>query len=211
MRKFDQLLDATEALIVETGGHDFSLTDIAEKAGVATGSAYHFFASADAALVALMSRYDDVFVNIVTWPEKPVEGLAWQGVIERHFEESRRFMNEHPTAMDLFIGPGRTVELREIGALGDLNIAKAMAETLNRLWYVPTTPPPEQLLHMGIQILNGLWELSIQLHGEITDEFSKETTRAVSAYLRQYWPERFEPRPQTKTGTGTHVPVPGGP
>lgn len=43
-----------------------------------------------------------------------------------------------------------------------------------------------------VRILEGLWELSVQQHGRVTEEYSRETTRAVSAYMRLYWPEYLD-------------------
>ena len=63
-----------------------------------------------------------------------------------------------------------------------------MAKTFERFFVLPDHPPPAQLLHFGIWILEGLWELSVQQHGHVTEEFSRETTLAVTAYTRLYWP-----------------------
>ena len=50
-------------------------------------------------------------------------------------------------------------------------------------------PVPEVILHHAIRMLEGFWELSFQQHGYITEDMSRETNRAMIAYLRLYWPE----------------------
>jgi AcrR family transcriptional regulator len=190
--KFDKLLDAAHSLIEEQGVEEFSLADVAKRAGVATGSAYHFFPNLEAIFIALVERYDIAFAEIVS---KPIEASAvdsWADILELHFEKARQFINANPPALILIIGPGRSWQSKQVDTIGDSNIAIAMVETIERLFVLPTQPPAAQLLHLGIRMLEGLWELSVQQHGHVTRQFSRETTRAVVAYLRLYWPTYLE-------------------
>ena len=95
--KFEKLLDAAHTLIEEKGVEEFSLADVARKAGVATGSAYHFFPNVEAIFIALVERYDREFVKIVSKPIEVTGVETWQDVLETHFEGARKFINEiHP-------------------------------------------------------------------------------------------------------------------
>jgi AcrR family transcriptional regulator len=186
--KFERLLDAAHSLIEEQGVEEFSLADVAKRAGVATGSAYHFFPNLEAIFIALVERYDQAFTEIVSEPIEASDVDSWQDILEIHFEKARQFINANPPALILIIGPGRSWQSKQVDTIGDSNIAVAMVETIERFFMLPSHPPPAQLLHLGIRMLEGLWELSVQQHGHVTKEFSRETTRAVSAYLRLYWP-----------------------
>jgi AcrR family transcriptional regulator len=190
--KFDKLLDAAHSLIEEHGVEEFSLADVAKRAGVATGSAYHFFPNLEAVFIALVERYDVAFAKIVSEPIEASSVETWQDILELHFEKARRFINANPPALILIIGPGRSWQSKQVDTIGDSNIAIAMLETIERFFEIPSSPPAAQLLHLGIRMLEGLWELSVQQHGHVTEEFSRETTRAVTAYLRLYWPRYLE-------------------
>ncbi len=192
--KFDKLLDAAHSLIEEQGVEDFSLADVAKRAGVATGSAYHFFPNLEAIFIALVERYDIAFAQIVSEPIEASAVDSWQDILELHFEKARQFINANPPALILIIGPGRSWQSKQVDTIGDSNIAISMVETIERFFVLPSHPPAAQLLHLGIRILEGLWELSVQQHGRVTKEFSRETTRAVAAYLRLYWPAYLERR-----------------
>lgn len=87
-------------------------------------------------------------------------------------------------------------------ALGDSNITQAMVETFERFFVLPEHPPPAQLVHLGIRILEGIWELSVQQHGYVSDEFSRETTRAVASYMRLYWPKHLDRQRPRLAATG---------
>ena len=190
--KFEKLLDAAHSLIEEQGVDEFSLADVAKRAGVATGSAYHFFPNLEAIFIALVERYDIAFARIVTEPIDASDVDSWQDILELHFEKARQFINANPPALILIIGPGRSWQSKQVDTIGDSNIAVAMVASIEQFFVIPSHPPPAQLLHLGIRMLEGLWELSVQQHGLVTEEFSRETTRAVAAYLRLYWPAYLE-------------------
>ena len=190
--KFEKILDAAHEMIQELGHDGFSLGDVAMRAGIAKGSAYHFFPNLNAVFIALVERYDRIFIGIVSEPVRASNVRTWEDIIDIHFERARAYINANPAALCLLIGPGRTWESRLADAVGDTNISKHMIETISRFFVVPATPPPEQLMHLGIQILNGFWELSVQTHGRVTDQFSRETTRAICAYVGNYWPRHLE-------------------
>ena len=190
--KFDKLLDAAHSLIEEQGVEEFSLADVAKRAGVATGSAYHFFPNLEAIFIALVERYDIAFAQIVSEPIEASAVDSWQNILELHFEKARQFINANPPALILLIGPGRSWQSMQVDTIGDSNIAISIVESIKQFFVIPSHPPPAQLLHLGIRILESLWELSVQQHGHVTEEFSRETTRAVTAYMRLYWPAYLE-------------------
>lgn len=192
--KFEKLLDATHTLIEEQGVDGFSLSDVARRAGVATGSAYHFFPNLEAIFIALVERYDIAFAKIVSEPIEASAVETWQDILELHFEKARQFINTNPPALILIIGPGRSWQSKQVDTIGDSNIANAMVATIEQFFVIPSYPPAAQLVHLGIRMLEGLWELSVQQHGHVTEAFSRETTRAVAAYMRLYWPLYLEAR-----------------
>ncbi len=186
--KFEQILDAAHKLIEEQPAREISLYDIADEAGVAAGSVYHFFPSIEAVFVALVERYDERFANIIgdTDPENSEAG--WQDLLVLHTENSRMFINAHPPALMLLIGPLRSWQSRQVDTVGDTRIAQAMLESYGRHFILPLQPEPDVILHHSIRILESLWELSYQQYGYVTDEMSVETNRAMIAYLNLYWP-----------------------
>jgi AcrR family transcriptional regulator len=186
--KFEQILDAGHKLIEEQPTQEISLYDVASEAGVATGSVYHFFPNIESVFVALVERYDERFANIIR--ETAIDnGLtSWQDLLVRHTENSRAFINAHPPALLLLIGPLRSWQSKQVDTVGDTRIAHAMTESYGQLLTLPPQPKHEIILHHAIRILEGLWELSYQQHGYVTDDMSRETNRAMTAYLSLYWP-----------------------
>ena len=187
--KFEQILDAAHKLIAEQLTRDISLYDIADEAGVATGSVYHFFPSIESVNVALVERYDERFADIIRNTEPQKGDTSWQNLLKLHTDNSRTFINAHPPALLLLIGPLRSWQSRQVDTVGDTRIAQAMVEGYGRHFILPQQPKPEVILHHAIRMLEGLWELSYQQHGLVTDDMSIETDRAMTAYLSLYWPK----------------------
>jgi AcrR family transcriptional regulator len=192
--KFEGILDAAHSLVVEQGIGNFGMADVVERAEVATGSAYHFFPNLEAIFIALVERYDAEFAKLVRLDIDVGDVKAWSDIIELQFEKSREFMNANPPAMTLIIGPGRSWQSRVADTVAESAIAHSMVDTLERFFVLPQHPPPEQLLQLCIQILNGIWELSVQRHGRVTKEFERETVQVVCTYLRSYWPQHLDRR-----------------
>jgi AcrR family transcriptional regulator len=188
VEKFEMILDTVDHLLSTRGIDSFSLYDVAEEAGVASGSVYHFFPSMEAAFVALVERYDVLFAEICSRPIAADQVSTWEDILTIHFEASRLFINDHHTALVLIIGPGRTWASRQADTIGDTNIAQAMVASYGEHFKLPGQPRPEVILTYAIRILEALWELSFQQHGYVNEEIATETKRAAIAYLGLYWP-----------------------
>ena len=186
--KFEQILDAAHKLIEEQPEREISLYDVADEAGVATGSVYHFFPNIEAIFIALVERYDKMFADLIRDTDAPLDA-NWQQILVEHTERSREFINARPPALLLIIGPLRTWKSKQVDTIGDAAIARAMVANYRKTLTLPNEPVPEVILHHAIRMLEGFWELSFQQHGHVTEEMSRETNRAMIAYLRLYWPE----------------------
>jgi len=191
--KFEKILDAAHTLIAEHRTPDISLYDVAKAAGVATGSVYHFFPSIESVFIALVQRYDELFADLVRDIDPQDSSAGWQDLLVQHTERSREFINSSPPALMLIIGPLRTWQSRLVDTVGDAQISKAMVESYQRHFILPEQPQPESILHYTIRMLEAFWELSYQQHGFVTDDISRETNRAMIAYLSLYWPKYLPP------------------
>ena len=190
--KFDRILDVADAMIDEGGLDGLSLSEIAVRAGVASGSIYHFFPNLTALFGALVERYDEKFAQIVAEPH-PGSVESWEEVLIVQTERSRRFINSHRPAMLLILGPGQTWQSRLIDTVGDTHIAHSMVNAIGQFFVVPTQPDPAELMHRAIRCLESLWQLSFQRHGIVTEEMAAETNKVMLAYLGLYWPKLMQP------------------
>lgn len=193
LKKFETILDSANELIDQKGVHNFSLYDVADHAGVASGSVYHFFPNMEAVFAALVERYDREFERIVSENIPPEQVESWGDVLWHHIEKSRHYINENDQVMILILGPGQTWQTKQVDTVGDTAIARAMFRNIDEYFSIPDSPDPAELLHLAIRILESIWQLSYQRHGRVTREMQEETYRAMCAYLELYWP-KYLPR-----------------
>ena len=88
-----EILHSANELIAQKGVHNFSLYDIADHAGVASGSVYHFFPNMESVFAALVERYDREFERIVSENIAPEHVNTWGDVLWHHIEKSREYIN----------------------------------------------------------------------------------------------------------------------
>lgn len=188
VKKFDAILDSAHKLILSHGIHNFSLYDIAENASVAVGSVYHFFPNIEAVFAALVERYDRDFTAIVSENIPRREVNSWGDIIWHHIEKSRQYINVNEQVLIMILGPGQTWQTRLVDTVGDTAIARAMLTNITEYFDIPDSPDPAELLHYAIRILESIWQLSYQRHGQVTEDMQLETYRAMCAYLELYWP-----------------------
>ena len=186
--KFDKILEAADALVVENGAEDISLYDVAERAEVAVGSVYHFFPSKYAVLLALIEHYDKRFEELVGMPLEGEPPKGWQDVLWQQTERSREFINATPGAMIMILGSGQNWATRLRDAVGDRDIAKAMAAAIGQHFQLPDSPAPDVVLFNAIRMLEAFWATSYIENGHVTEEWAAETQKAQCAYLGLYWP-----------------------
>ena len=188
-KKFESILRAANHLIELKGVHNFGLYDIAEHAGVATGSVYHFFPNIEAVFAALVEHYNYEFAKIASENIPPNEVESWSDVIWHRIEKSREYMNSNKQVLIVILGPGQTWQTRLVDTVGNTANARTLWKNLTEYFEIPKLPDPVELLHLAIKITESIWQLSYQRHGRVTEEMQQETYRAICAYLELYWPK----------------------
>jgi AcrR family transcriptional regulator len=84
--KGDRLLDAAAAALVDGGGA-FEVQDVAKRAGVSVGLAYHRFGSKAGLIAAVVDRLYDELLQAIDLPDWPLDDWG-----SRERERTRRFI-----------------------------------------------------------------------------------------------------------------------
>lgn len=199
-KRFEVLLDATEHLLAESPADDFSIARISERAGVPISSIYHFFPNKNAAFTALAQRFHTQLRAISELP-MPARPQSWQAVIEAKQHAGAQFLNEHPAALQLFMGAGISVDVRNLDLSSNMQLARNRAEYIGRYFHMPYLPDLERQLAVAIGLADGIWAVSYSVDRRITPFYAQEALRATILYLRSYLPEFLEPREQPDFAT----------
>lgn len=187
-QRFEAILDAAEVLLETLEPHEVSIYTLADAAGMAAPSVYHFFPDAQHVFVALAERYFDTFAG--AFDDAAPAGLgSWMEVSDYRWEASRRFYNSHAAARKILLGSGMASEMRARDLDFDRVVAAKAVDEFYRTYILPEIPGFVDRMTEMIVINDAIWSLSVHSHGIITDEAAEQARRARTAYGRTFLPE----------------------
>lgn len=197
VERYNLLLDATERLLEECGDEDLSLAQIAEAAAIPLASVYYFFPNRNAAYVGLALRFnEEIYQNSIA-PLTDPEPRSWQELLEMKHAKAAAFQNSRPAALRLFLGAGVSAAVRNADFTGNARLARSRARFFEAYFDMHPTPRLADWLETAAAAMDGVWSLSYGRHGRITEEYRREGTACVIAYLRRFLPEHLPRKPLT--------------
>jgi len=180
------MLKATYDLLCERPVEDISFRDIAERAGVPEGSAYHFFANRFDVFSALASELSQQFIEAHRRTVPPSRSKTWQALAEHLVEVGAGVYAENPPARQLLIGGKTPPEVKQADRLNDQAVGNVMYEVFSEHFELPETEAMRKAFFYFIEITDLIFTLSVIEHGEITAEMLAEAKRAGTGYLGSY-------------------------
>jgi len=180
------MLKATYDLLCERPVEDISFRDIAERAGVPEGSAYHFFANRFDVFSALASELSQQFIEAHRRAVPPSRSKTWQALAEHLVEVGAGVYAENPPARQLLIGGKTPPEVKQADRLNDQAVGNVMYEVFSEHFELPETEAMRKAFFYFIEITDLIFTLSVIEHGEITAEMLAEAKRAGTGYLGSY-------------------------
>ncbi len=180
------LLDATYDLLCERDIEDISFRDIARRAGVPEGSAYHFFANRFDIFSALGEVLSDEFAAAHGKPVASARRRTWQQLAGHLVDVGADVYARNPPARQLLIGGKTPPEVKQADRINDRRVAAAMHRSFSRYFEIPDSDEMRNAFYYFIEITDLMFTLSIIEFGEITPAMLAEAKRAGVAYLETY-------------------------
>lgn len=180
------MLDATYDLLCEKEIEDISFRDIAQRAIVPEGSAYHFFANRFDVFSALASGLSIQFTEAHKKPVPPAKRKTWQALAGHLVDVGAAVYARNPPARQLLIGGKTPPEVKQADRLNDRKVADAMHASFSRYFEILDTDEMRNAFYYFIEITDLVFTLSIIEHGVITPGMLAEAKRAGVAYLETY-------------------------
>lgn len=191
--RYNKLLDAAHALLIEHELDEVGLYQVAKKAGVPPASAYHFFPTPGALLLALAERYHEEFSDLARKVE--TRGvMSWQALLKLRLEAAVRIYNDNPPIQKLFLGSHTTRELVQSEAGFNELLARRMLGFYEQFFHMPHIRDAERKFLIMLTLVDSVWSLSFTKHRTITPQFADEALSVAVSYCRTFLPEVIERR-----------------
>jgi AcrR family transcriptional regulator len=182
-----RMLESARALLACHDLPEITLGDVARAAGVATSSAYHFYADIEELLVSLQAELQRDLVGALQRPLRP-PFASWQDVIVAINRRGVRFYNTNAAARQLQIGPRTPPELKLRDRRSDAAIGRLYEQHIDHYFELPALPRRSTIFFRAVEIADLMFCLSLVDAGLITAEMHAEADRACVAYLETYLP-----------------------
>ena len=190
-----EILDATEALVIEVGYDGINTNLIAERAGLPVGTLYRYYSDKYGVFAAVAQR---AFVDLETRWQELGQPDPDKTTIEDYFDEivdmMAGFWMARKSAMLLWGVLRRTPEMQTVSDDFDNIVATRNAETLKR--YYPGLREKQRLAmglvieETGTAVLNKMVTMKTPARRELI----QETKRLIRAYVVSLAPSRHDGR-----------------
>ena len=181
-----KLLKAAYALLCERDIEEISFRDIADRAGVPEGSAYHFYANRFDLYTALADDLSALFAKAHKRKVPTSSQGSWQALVEYLVDVGAGVYAANPPARQLLIGGKTPPEVKQADRMNDRKVGELMYEVCARYFELPDSPELHAAFYYFIEITDLIFMISVIEHGEITASMLREAKRAGVGYLATY-------------------------
>ncbi len=181
-----KLLQAAYDLLCASDIEDVSFRDIAARAGVPEGSAYHFYTNRFDLFTALAADLSDRFVSAHQRPVPATRRRNWQDLAAYLVEVGAGVYADNPPARALLIGGKTPPEVKQADRINDRHVGDVMFEVFARHFILPDTAELRAAFYYFIEITDLIFMLSGIENGKITLAMLEEARRAGTGYLSYY-------------------------
>jgi AcrR family transcriptional regulator len=181
------LLQAARELLEVHDIEAVSFRDIAARAGVPEGSAYHFYANRFDLFSALAAELSEEFIKAHRKPVPAAKLKSWQTLAEHLVDVGARIYKASAPARQLLIGAKTPAEVKQADRMNDQQVSAVMYEVFSRYFVIPDTAEMRAAFYYFIEITDLMFMLSLIENDKITRAMTAEAKRAGVSYLGSYF------------------------
>lgn len=182
----EKMIQAASDLLCQRDIEDISFRDIAARADVPEGSAYHFFANRFDVFAALAASLSDSFIEAHRKPVPLAKRRTWQDLAAHLVDVGVAVYDANPPARQLLIGSKTPPEIKLADRVNDEAVGQVMHAVFRRYFDIPDTPDMQRVFFYFIEVTDLFFSLSLIEHQAITPAMVDEAKRAGVAYLATY-------------------------
>ena len=182
------LLDAARDLLTEVPIEELTFGQIATKAGVPEGSAYHFYANKYDVLSSLAEELSAQFLDAYQEPIDASRINTWHDLADLVIDRSAAIYAVDIAAVQVFLGGRTPPEIGLVDRTSVRTLSTVLLELFDQFFVLPDVPNIDDVFYYFIQVTDLMFSLSVIENGEITPTMLEESKRAGKGYLATYLP-----------------------
>lgn len=180
------LLQAAYDMLCKRDIEDISFRDIAGRAGVPEGSAYHFYANRFDLFTALAGDLSELFVTAHKRPVPQSSLNDWRSLAEHFIDTGVRVYRENPPARQLLIGCKTPPQVKLTDRFNDRKVARVMTVIFSEHFTAPEGTDLESAFYYFIEITDLFFSLSLIEQTRISTEMIQQAKYAGLGYLAHF-------------------------
>lgn len=198
-----QLLAAARELLETRELDAISLGDVAARARVPKGSAYHFYSDIKDLYSSLLAEIE---AEMLVDHRAPIVSATrgWQDVIRVLIGRGARYFEKDAAARQLLIGPKTPPDLKIQDRRNDLVLARVFEQQVDRIYELPQVDDRSVIFFRALEIVDLMFCLSMMEYKRVTPHMCQEAMRAAIAYLECHFPKKLRrrraPAPRRRLG-----------
>ena len=187
-RTVQRILDATEAIVGESGVDAATTRAVAERAGIAAASLYRFFADRDEILDAVLERMLSDLDEHVEQAEQAFTGNTIESFVRLEIEVHVAYYEQHPSYVKLWFGGRVSAPVVEIVRARNRMLARRAREALVAVELIdPATP--EVIFDLLVEFGDSALDMAFRRTWHADHEVIEAAIVALTAFA-----ERWSPR-----------------
>ncbi len=192
VRRRKRLVEAARHFLKTRDPQEISFKDIAKKADVPEGSAYHFFANKYDVFSALAMELGEAFGTEAAKPIEKDNSGTWQNFVASQIDRSAAIYRSDPVARKVLLGATMPHEVKNV----DKESVEAYIATLearfHELFVMPKIMNFSKRLKYTVTMIDAIFELDHNVNGNLSDEIVEEAKLAMIGYLSNFIPPVLE-------------------
>jgi AcrR family transcriptional regulator len=198
-----RLLLAARQLLRTRDLDRLSLADVAARARIPKGSAYHYYDDILDLYAQLLAIIDEELLEDARRPLRGESIECWADVVSTLVHRAVRYYAADPAARQLILSAKVPPELKLRDRQNDIQIGNVFVQHIEERFDLPPHPRRTAVFYRAVEIADLMFSLSFLEHGRITREMTGEAVRAMVGYLGGYLPSvlpRRRVRPAARGG-----------
>lgn len=185
--RFNAIIEAAEALVLEGEAVSISAKKVAQKANIPTASVYQYFPSMAALFAVMAEKHYTGSFNIVGDLLDETEILSWRDLANTIVEGAFLFYTQDKICEYLFLGSSHSPGVDDFANSRLSRVALWFMEFFCLRYKRSDLEALPEKLVLCLQVTETIFNRSLNLHGEIQNSYKEEAQIMVVNYLGEFF------------------------